>query len=667
MPSTTTLPATTASVAKNGLLKRITTKLRSPPPPTPSTSTATPASPVDDSTVKPSISRPKRRGTLLPSIPRPRAPTPAITNSFISPEQREAALLARGLVPRRYRDARGDTIPMSQQEAALDQRYSVLVEESPSSGESDGESEAKRIREDWLRRNAQAASALGDKAPRASLCDVIDGDEGVVIGKPVSPRRPRIVQEHSPPPLSPSQAELRDGSSLYGDDVDSDSLEPADVPLPPSTPASPTSTRNGKASAVDRASRPDSPVLAATEFCEARQGAGTTETTADIETTHSTEAHVSNTGAENSSQPQPVSPTPITPSQAAKRVSLPSVPSTPSSPPPAFADPRSPRAPALLSLSAVPPPTTLHRGRSTGGDSSSSTMPALSPTRTTSSCTTSDAPHTPQPADDTASRARSASVTSGESASSAHAWVLRRPELGKSAARGRADGKAASTVAAVIVESPTEDDEDVLADLPTPKPAKGLFKRSQSQVRPAPSPRSSRRTDPAAARAAAEDEAARGRVDREPPPLRHGHDQQARAAPQVRACRRHGRRRRARHRLAARRHRAALCARRDAAPAPARAAQPDDAQPREHLAPGAGDRGRGEPAAERGGVPGLLNGWSCVWCLLMMMKFTTASRSFQFLWWCMVRLGGGSHADYCIQVVDTQSWVSVSIATLEKV
>lgn len=87
----------------------------------------------------------------LPSLPKPQAPRSTRLNEFTSAEHREVALRARGLVPARYRDKTGYTLPLSEQETQMDQRFSVLMEE-PSTEGSEGETEAKRIREAWLQR-----------------------------------------------------------------------------------------------------------------------------------------------------------------------------------------------------------------------------------------------------------------------------------------------------------------------------------------------------------------------------------------------------------------------------------------------------------------------------------------------------------------------------------
>ncbi|KAI8980084.1 hypothetical protein BD414DRAFT_538471 [Trametes punicea] len=184
----------------HGFLKRFTTKLRSssapePTPSRPSTSTSTAAISTPKRILShshhstqptPNQSQPqKKRSGRLRMPPLPKAPVPAPTaNDFTSPEQRQAALRARGLlpnVPRAYRDENGYMVPLSEQEAELDRRFTVLVESAregsgagSGSGSASGaggeteedESEAKKIREAWLARNRsllQGKSSRGDQ------------------------------------------------------------------------------------------------------------------------------------------------------------------------------------------------------------------------------------------------------------------------------------------------------------------------------------------------------------------------------------------------------------------------------------------------------------------------------------------------------------------------
>ncbi|KIP08240.1 hypothetical protein PHLGIDRAFT_387847 [Phlebiopsis gigantea 11061_1 CR5-6] len=523
MPSATSPPSQAAQPAKSGLFKRLATKLRTPhPPSTPSTS----ASPAPAA----SVSKAKRKPTI--HLPKAKAPTHA--NAFLSAEHREAALRARGLVPRRYRAPNGDTLPMSAQEAELDKRFSMLVEEPGSSESSDGESEARRIREAWLQRNA-----ANDVAARsASELSSVDEDDELVISGPVSPRRPQVVEAHAELPMSPSRAELHGGTSGSGHS-DPDDEDPASIPLP----ASPLSSRRGTTSAVV----PVTNGVSVSELGEVVQEAGTPATpakSADATKTHPTSAPASLIRAKYADSP------------------LPPLPPTPSS---SSGDARPPRTLTLPTLTVSP---------CTPRASIEQNMPALSPTRTTSSTATSDAPHTPQPADDLPRP----SASSSDSGSAKLNTAVARP------------GKVSSAITAVIVESPAEDDDaDHVPELPPPRlPAArgsqdsarrmGLFKRGAST-----------HSTPGLAKAP-RPSASLGNLRRSVTSSLAGR-LRPRSALVVDDLAAHGAR--GQHDT-------------DPAGAPA-AAEPDDAQPREHLAAREGHRGRGEPAAERACVSRFLS------------------------------------------------------------
>lgn len=429
------LPSTTTQPSKGGLLKRFTTKIR---PSTANSATSTTsskhdASPAAASSPQATVSKPKRKGTImLPSMPRPKAPVPALANGFTSQQQREAALFARGLVPPRYRDARGDTVPMSEQEAQMDNRFSVLLEEPRSSDSSDGESEARRIREAWLKRNAEAAATAYDSDNAGSPFAIDD----VMICKSRSPQRPNIVAEHDTPLLSPSQAELRSGKSELGHGGALESVDPTTIPLP----ATPKSTRTARSKFGDD----DVPPLPGT----LGSPSAPTPPPKDSAAAPVAVRAESTTGSrKDKSAPPSISiavSTPPRSSTSSPHSQLSTLPRLPS-PEIDFHRARSATLPTLHITSASPPP--IQRGRSLGGKSTSSrSVPALSPTRTVDSITTSDAPHTPTMAA-SASRMRQSSI-SGESRSS----------------------EDKSHIAAVIVECP-EDEGDVVAELPTtPKP-----------------------------------------------------------------------------------------------------------------------------------------------------------------------------------------------------
>lgn len=100
---------------------------------------------------------PKRKPNLR--IPVPRAPPPPLPNGFTSPEQRHAALVARGLrspSATHLRDAHGFMMPLSEQEKELDRRFAVVVDDAKCKTP-DADSEARRIKEAWMAKNRAEA------------------------------------------------------------------------------------------------------------------------------------------------------------------------------------------------------------------------------------------------------------------------------------------------------------------------------------------------------------------------------------------------------------------------------------------------------------------------------------------------------------------------------
>ncbi|OBZ66425.1 hypothetical protein A0H81_13692 [Grifola frondosa] len=203
LPTASATPSHTAAAQKSGsgpgLFKRLTTKLHSNAAP-PVTS---PSSPTDNTrgSATPTISKPKRKVDLhMP--PMPKAPAPALTN-FGSLEQRQAALRARGLipaVPHPYKDAHGYRVPLSEQEAELDRRFTVVIEDQHS--DSEQESESKRIMEAWLTRNREAQIASPTPAADedvGKVCELKEQlGEDMTVGQSTSPSRATFVEAHSP-------------------------------------------------------------------------------------------------------------------------------------------------------------------------------------------------------------------------------------------------------------------------------------------------------------------------------------------------------------------------------------------------------------------------------------------------------------------------------------
>lgn len=182
-----------------GLFKRVTTKLRSP---SQSWAHAHSASspvvvppPPEDAPDEPAGKHRRKFSFRMPSLPAPQAVArqPAtLENAWTSPEQREAALRASGLVPAQpkpLRDTHGYKLPLSQQEEQLDREWALLPPDS-SRMTAEGESEAERIKEAWLKKNAEASAAPASARPQSP---------------PRSPPRAR-PSPPPPPPQSPPVA-----------------------------------------------------------------------------------------------------------------------------------------------------------------------------------------------------------------------------------------------------------------------------------------------------------------------------------------------------------------------------------------------------------------------------------------------------------------------------
>ncbi|KAI0635640.1 hypothetical protein C8Q77DRAFT_1071637 [Trametes polyzona] len=208
-----TMPSSRTHAQASGgpnIFRRLTSKLRSSSTPSPSSTPSAPA--------KSPQNNPQRKRTALRIIPAlPKAPVPAAPpNDFTSREQRQAALRARGLLPASsaYRDANGFMVPLSVQEAELDRRYTVVVDERSAEEQ---ESEAKKIREAWLARNKEAGSALDSFRGSLDVPDEQDeldaarraSRDGAVGDK--SPVRATFVNEPAPAEIaSPLEATVED-------------------------------------------------------------------------------------------------------------------------------------------------------------------------------------------------------------------------------------------------------------------------------------------------------------------------------------------------------------------------------------------------------------------------------------------------------------------------
>ncbi|KAI0360178.1 hypothetical protein OH77DRAFT_906426 [Trametes cingulata] len=167
----------------NNIFRRFTSKLRVSSAPSPGPAPQPISGPTKPPPAQSHDAAPQRRrtGLRMPSLPK--APVPAAPpNDFTSLEQRQAALRARGLLPPApgsYRDAHGFMVPLSEQEAELDRRFTVVVEERRE--EEEQESEARKIREAWLARNKDVLEAGRDDAVSRASRDGTLGDKSPVL------------------------------------------------------------------------------------------------------------------------------------------------------------------------------------------------------------------------------------------------------------------------------------------------------------------------------------------------------------------------------------------------------------------------------------------------------------------------------------------------------
>ncbi|RPD59589.1 hypothetical protein L227DRAFT_611820 [Lentinus tigrinus ALCF2SS1-6] len=242
-----TMPQPTAPPQQGNFFRRLTSKIRSSAPHHNESSQTQPHS-------QPSH-EPKRKGTILRLPSLPKAPPPAAPpNDFTSAEQRQAALRARGLIPasstaqRRFRDAEGFMMPLSEQEAEIDRRFAVVVPRTSFSEDEDASgSEARKIREAWLAKqhaatgdssqsqsagesasghDATSTSDDSDEAPRKSDAIARASKDGTMGDK--SPARATFVRATT---LSPNMGEIVIGGGSV-------CVSPAPAPSPP-PPGSP--------------------------------------------------------------------------------------------------------------------------------------------------------------------------------------------------------------------------------------------------------------------------------------------------------------------------------------------------------------------------------------------------------------------------------------------
>ncbi|KAI0707161.1 hypothetical protein C8Q76DRAFT_696430 [Earliella scabrosa] len=202
-----TMPQPRTPAQQSNIFRRFTSKFRSSSP------TQAPQVAGEPS---PRNGPPQRKHTILRMPAMPKAPAPANTqNDFTNAEQRQAALRARGLIPaspppnRRFRDAEGFMMPLSEQEAEIDRRYTVVP--GRLSNDDNGESEATKIREAWLAKQTEAASSStsvnAEEQPRRSDAMERASKDGTIGER--SPVRATFVHATT---LSPKVGEIGEGS-----------------------------------------------------------------------------------------------------------------------------------------------------------------------------------------------------------------------------------------------------------------------------------------------------------------------------------------------------------------------------------------------------------------------------------------------------------------------
>lgn len=165
-----------------GVFRRLTSKLRSPSQSWVHVSTPPAGSGLEDvqeeaaARIDTKKDRPKRKVSThmlaFPGTSSHRKAGLELENAFTSPEQRQAALRAAGLVAggKPGRDTHGYKLPLSEQEKMLDREYSVTLGDAPRTSE-ERESEAQRIKEAWLKKNSEngsdsgASSRAGSRSP----------------------------------------------------------------------------------------------------------------------------------------------------------------------------------------------------------------------------------------------------------------------------------------------------------------------------------------------------------------------------------------------------------------------------------------------------------------------------------------------------------------------
>ncbi|KAH9856631.1 hypothetical protein C2E23DRAFT_881963 [Lenzites betulinus] len=425
-----------AQAPSNNIFRRFANKLRSST--TPARSAPTSAAP-----------QPTRKRTGLLGLPK--APVPAAPpNDFTSREQRQAALRARGLlpnVPSAYRDANGFMVSLSEQEAELDRRYTVVLDEKTADAVG---SEATRIREAWLARNRDedesssvrgsldVAGRDGEDAARRAGRDGVMGDR--------SPVQATFTDAPSPTGVaSPLEATVEDFQTAPSSPFD------AAAPLVVSTYIS-TSPTDNLLSAVDENDDAQTPLAASP--------AGTVRAKPRKE------------------KPPPIIVTAQRPSTSLDATRAPAAEATAPSDARATSLPSRGRPAAASAYRQQAQPPLLGHSTSSGGSSGTgsrtTTLPALSPTRTASSSGAESALPTPT----TLSCGRDVSISRSSDASHAHS------------ARGRQDVRKSVPLIQSSIEETDSSEEDLeqfgAARAPAPMVTMGGAGAAPATARPRP-------------------------------------------------------------------------------------------------------------------------------------------------------------------------------------
>ncbi|KAI0822484.1 hypothetical protein BC628DRAFT_662255 [Trametes gibbosa] len=445
MPPSRTQPQAPSGSGSNNIFRRFTNKLRSSSThPSSARSASTPAKSPPTAPVPERKRTGLRMPIALPAMPKAPVPAPP-PNDFTSREQRQAALRARGLlpnVPSPYRDANGFMVSLSQQEAELDRRYTVVVDDKESS---EAESEAKKIREAWLARNRDAegasvrgsldiAGSVGEDAARCAGRDGMLGDR--------SPVRATFVDASSPTEIaSPLEVTVEDFHTAPS----SPSAAPPSLSVSTDPPAALTDTPRSSLT-TDDAQTPLAASPAGTVRAKPRK-----EKPPPIIVT--TQRPSSSFDSKRVPAPQVVAFTGAAPSDSEASITSDARSSLETRGRPAIS------AAAAQRQSRDQPPLLGHSvssGSSNGTGSRANTLPALSPTRTVSSSGAESALPTPT----TTSCQRDVSISRGSTSHSSDQSHGIAPARGRRGDDSFAKGKVGAPLIQSSIEETDPSEED---------------------------------------------------------------------------------------------------------------------------------------------------------------------------------------------------------------